>query len=231
MAEEERSRGCNSITVKLLIVSSDCDPKAELPFPCDPPLKWDAVVDALLNANYCFAMRGLPPPPPDSIGRSRLAFLSLQASKKVAFFHGDDYVKARYEPTYDENLMNDLPSYCDMKGLPRFHSFMSLPEDLQLRVVELLDGLMFARLRCVCRQFSRLKWYCSFNILNYSQVNNRRRPETKLEAERNGGGGAPFFYAFLRFASYVCMLAVASSIFSEVLTSDYVSDYDDEEYY
>ncbi|KAL2228567.1 UNVERIFIED_CONTAM: hypothetical protein Sindi_1836400 [Sesamum indicum] len=123
-------------------------------------------------------------------GKTGVAFLSLQASKKVAFFHGDVVVEAKYKPTYDkENLMNDLPSYSNLKGLPSFHTFMSLPEDLQLHVVELLNGVGFSRMRCVCRHFNHLEWSCSFNLLKYShpyQVN-RRQAEPKLE-ERSGGG-------------------------------------------
>ncbi|KAL2234632.1 UNVERIFIED_CONTAM: hypothetical protein Sindi_1195400 [Sesamum indicum] len=223
---ETRERRCNSFTVNLLIISSDCDPKAELPFPCDPPLIWNTVVDALSNAKYWFAMYPLPPPPLDRCtsnhsktgrsGKTGVAFLSLQASKKVAFFHGDVVVEAKYEPTYDEeNLMNDLPSYGNLKGLPSFHPFMSLPEDLQLRVVELLDGVGFARMRCVCRHFSRLEWSRSFNILKYSHPNqvNRRRAEPKLE-ERSGGGFLG--NAFLQFAYYFCLLAVSSSFYREV---------------
>ncbi|KAK4400978.1 Retrovirus-related Pol polyprotein from transposon TNT 1-94 [Sesamum angolense] len=71
-----------------LIISSDYD-QSELPFPGDQPLIWNTVVDTLSNAKYWFAMHPFPPPPPldnctsnhSKIRRSRVAFLSIQASK------------------------------------------------------------------------------------------------------------------------------------------------------
>ncbi|KAI3453847.1 hypothetical protein Pfo_010510 [Paulownia fortunei] len=239
MAEAaERYSNSDSTNIKLLIISADCDPKAELPFSGLQPAKWDAIVDALIKAKYCFAMRRLPPPPNISISnnpknisfRIRVAFLSLQASKKVAFFYGD--VKANYEITYDENLMNDLPSYCNLKGLPRFHLFMSLPEDLQRSIVELLDGVGFARMRFVCRQFSRLRWNRSFNILKYSHpdVNKQRAVQgEELNKDKNGGGGSCFVdNGFFRFASAVCFVAVVYCIVNEVRPGVCVYDYEDE---
>ncbi|KAH6763383.1 E2F/DP family winged-helix DNA-binding domain-containing protein [Perilla frutescens var. hirtella] len=136
--------------------SIDCDPKAELPFP-DHPMRWDAIVDALNLANYCLAASRHAVPPP----QSRVAFLGLHASKKAAFLHSDDEERENrelhyYEITYDEKLMNELPSFCSLKGLPRFHRFTELPEDLQVSIIGRLDGVGFARMRCVSHQFSQI---------------------------------------------------------------------------
>ncbi|KAG8382103.1 hypothetical protein BUALT_Bualt05G0041600 [Buddleja alternifolia] len=253
-AAEERIYKINTTTTKLLIISVDSDPKAELSLSDRRPITWNTIVDALTNAKYCFATRRLPPPPDHNFlnnrpkirnSRTKIAYLSLQASKKVAFFYShklpnDAVSEANYRISYDDvKLMDDLPSYCNLKGLPRFHLFMSLPEDLRLSVVELVDGVVFARLRCVSRQLSRLNWNLSFNILKYSHPNlNKRRVVQQVEElkeDDNGGGNSCFLRHFLiRFASAVCFVAVVYSIVNDrsgvfVYEFDQIGDDEDEE--
>ncbi|KAL7111863.1 hypothetical protein ACP275_05G116400 [Erythranthe tilingii] len=249
----------NDATVKLLIISRDCDPKTELPLSAHPPLNRNAVVEALTHAKYWFSMPRLPPPPPNAaVSRNprasiepsptKIAILSLHASKKAALLYGcGDYSSsddANYQITYDETLMDDLPSYCELKGLPRFHLFTSLPEDLQLSIVGMLDGVGFARMRCVSRWFSRLRWSRDFDILKYSRPDVNKQSAVQLVEESSkdededggggggGGGGFRFQYnALFRFVSTVCFVVAAYVIFSDVRSEVCVSVFDEDDDY
>ncbi|KAL7150500.1 hypothetical protein ABFS83_05G116600 [Erythranthe nasuta] len=244
----------NDPTVKLLIISRDCDPKTELSLSAHPPLNRNAVVEALAHAKYWFSMPRLPPPPSTAVSRNprssiepcqtKIAILSLHASKKAALLYGcGDYSSsddASYQITYDETLMDDLPSYCELKGLPRFHLFTSLPEDLQLSIVGMLDGVGFARMRCVSRWFSRLRWSRDFDILKYSRPDVNKQSAVQLveesskdenEDEDGGGGGGFRFQALFRFASTVCFVVAAYVIFSDVRPEVCVSVFDEDDEY
>ncbi|GER26790.1 F-box and associated interaction domains-containing protein [Striga asiatica] len=155
------STGRRRPSVKLLITSTDCDPRTELsfPYPSQPTVTWNNLVEALSNRSYCFATRHLPSLSSSSSSRNpRPAFLILNGSKKAAFFYtnneGNDY-----QITYDESLMDGLPSDGTLDVLPRFHLFESLPEDLQVAVAERLDAAGLAMMRCVSRKWRRFMWW------------------------------------------------------------------------
>ncbi|KAH6822647.1 hypothetical protein C2S53_008088 [Perilla frutescens var. hirtella] len=214
MTEE---RDSSLTAAKLLITSPDGDPKAELPFSEHAVVRWDAVVDALSEANYCFAMRRLTPLSRHltATGFPRnVSILSLHASKKAAFFYSnvDDLMESYYEISHEECLMDHLPSHLNLKGLPRFHRFTSLPEELQLSIVRLLDGASFATMRCVCRRFSLLRWDRDFDILRYSRCSGNGAEVEDLDY------GVSLLE--LGFASAVCVAAVACAAVNDVGVHD-----------
>ncbi|KAL3645754.1 hypothetical protein CASFOL_010934 [Castilleja foliolosa] len=241
--------------VKLLVTSADCDPKAELSFSGHhhAPLiiEWNDVVDALDGAKYSFATRRLPQPqntttaprnPKSQNFPTKVAYLSLIAAKKVALFYGGDYTGTNYyQITYDDSLMNDLPSHVNLKGLPRFHLFSSLPADLQWAVAEQCDAVGFARMRCVNRHLSRMWWNPKFNAIgkysNPDRSNNKQRaaekkPNSNVSGSSSGGeGNCSGGNGFLRLASTICLAVVLCYIGNEIRSAGgYVYEDEDEEF-